>query len=506
MTSRRPRRSAGRPRRRRPPPTAPPPAACGPAAPPPPPRRRAPAPPPSEPAPPLPYDHVAPRREPGDQGRAGEARRGGAAGKADPDSFLTSLTRSDWPLQRVHRRGRGRRGTFASACTGSSSTRRASWSADGRHEHPVRGAFTFGFTPHQSVELFGAITARATATSAPREPGRTRPRADQVVRRSRCWAARGSRRVARGFTAGGELGFRFLSGDLRPVALAQLDVAVDRSGGDGGPAAARRRAASLPRRTSTTTWTTPSNLYDFTRPDGPHHRGRDVCLRHRRQQDAHGPRRRRAARTLHRPRRLRPFAEYHAQVVTASPDPRFASYGGNRNRDQHWLTFGLRARVVPGADARRWRQRGPALGRLRIRSAGAALGSHLRPQLPVRRGLVRAPGGRDPDGREGPRAVDWAPSSAASRTRPTASRSPRPWCRSRGSRAPGSRPIRTAASRASRCLPGPPRSRWPPPGSSRRRARRRWWRALRRRSTSRWSRRSSTATCAARSPIAPGAA
>ena len=45
---------------------------------------------------------------------------------------------------------------------------------------------------------------------------------------------------------------------------------------------------------------------------------------------------------------LRPFAEYHAQIVTASPDPTFASYGGSRNRDQHWMTFGLRARVFQG--------------------------------------------------------------------------------------------------------------------------------------------------------------
>ena len=30
------------------------------------------------------------------------------------------------------------------------------------------------------------------------------------------------------------------------------------------------------------------------------------------------------------PVRLRPFAEYHAEIVTASPNPTFASYAGDR--------------------------------------------------------------------------------------------------------------------------------------------------------------------------------
>jgi outer membrane protein OmpA-like peptidoglycan-associated protein len=47
---------------------------------------------------------------------------------------------------------------------------------------------------------------------------------------------------------------------------------------------------------------------------------------------------------------LLPFIEYHAEVVTASADPAFADpmYQVVKNRDQHWLTLGLRARVAGG--------------------------------------------------------------------------------------------------------------------------------------------------------------
>ena len=45
---------------------------------------------------------------------------------------------------------------------------------------------------------------------------------------------------------------------------------------------------------------------------------------------------------------LRPFAEYHAEIITASRDPAFSMLPGPKNRDQHWLTLGLRGRVAPG--------------------------------------------------------------------------------------------------------------------------------------------------------------
>jgi hypothetical protein len=41
---------------------------------------------------------------------------------------------------------------------------------------------------------------------------------------------------------------------------------------------------------------------------------------------------------------LRPFAEYHLEVVTADPDHAFLDQGPY-NRDQQWLTFGARMRV-----------------------------------------------------------------------------------------------------------------------------------------------------------------
>lgn len=40
---------------------------------------------------------------------------------------------------------------------------------------------------------------------------------------------------------------------------------------------------------------------------------------------------------------LRPFGEYHLEIVTARPDPAFADLRP-ANRDQQWLTLDLRAR------------------------------------------------------------------------------------------------------------------------------------------------------------------
>ena len=177
------------------------------------------------------------------------------------------------------------------------------------------------------------------------------------------------------------------------------------------------------------------------------------------------------------PSPLRPFAEYHAQVVTASPDPAFASSGGNRNRDQHWMTFGLRARVYRGLTL----DAGVDVG---LRSVGYEYGPPVPPydvifgaHYPFDVAAFSRPVVVTRTIEKAPRADDGDRRRDASRTRPTASRSPRRWCRSAGSRARGSRPIRTAASRASRCRRGPPKWRSPPPGSSPRRARRRWWRA-----------------------------
>jgi outer membrane protein OmpA-like peptidoglycan-associated protein len=45
---------------------------------------------------------------------------------------------------------------------------------------------------------------------------------------------------------------------------------------------------------------------------------------------------------------LRPFAEYHAEIITASRDPAFSMLPGPKNRDQQWLTLGIRGRVARG--------------------------------------------------------------------------------------------------------------------------------------------------------------
>jgi hypothetical protein len=43
---------------------------------------------------------------------------------------------------------------------------------------------------------------------------------------------------------------------------------------------------------------------------------------------------------------VRPFAEFHVEIVTAAPDPAFLDQGPY-NRDQQWLTLGCRARIHP---------------------------------------------------------------------------------------------------------------------------------------------------------------
>src|SRR5262249_50037390 len=45
---------------------------------------------------------------------------------------------------------------------------------------------------------------------------------------------------------------------------------------------------------------------------------------------------------------IQPFAEYHAEIVTASANPMFATADGEHNRDQQFLVIGLRGHVYRG--------------------------------------------------------------------------------------------------------------------------------------------------------------
>ena len=306
MTSRRPRRSPGRPRRRplrpprrplhrRPSPRRRPPSASAPAP--------APAPPPSEPAPPLPYDTSPPAASL--ETKAAPVRRAGpgAAGKADPDSFLTSL-HGPIGLYGISTAEAGPAGHLRVGLHGQF-FQSSGFLLPGGHEHPVqRGVHVRLHAP----PVGRALRRHHELEQSQQPPRRAEPHrsgADQVVRRSD--TGRQGRRADRSWPdRRRRAGVPLPVGHLRPVALAQLDVALGRSGGDAGPAADRRHAASLPRQRQLL----PGQLVQplqLRRQDGHHHRGRDVRLRYRWQQDAHGPRRGRAPRTLHRPRRPAPF-------------------------------------------------------------------------------------------------------------------------------------------------------------------------------------------------------
>jgi outer membrane protein OmpA-like peptidoglycan-associated protein len=210
------------------------------------------------------------------------------------------------------------------------------------------GDFTFGFTPHEALELYGGIFSSSNRNERVSEPGRRDPEliksfGDLVL------GGKAVAPIARGFSAGAELGFRFLSGisdlsvspsstslwtggvatlDLRPLARtplrfhANLNYYLDNS----------------------------SNLTHFDQDTTPN--TREVAMfaygiaasRVRFGLGVDAPLERYTG-----PVGLRPFAEYHAEIVTASADRAFAGYPNDlNNRDQHWLTVGLRARVFQG--------------------------------------------------------------------------------------------------------------------------------------------------------------
>jgi len=222
--------------------------------------------------------------------------------------------------------------------------------ADGRGDVNTRfaGSFTFGFTPHESIELFGAITSSSNRNvRSDKETDRTDPEliksfGDLVL------GGKAIVPVNPGFSAGAELGLRFLSG------ISDLSVSPSSTSLWIGPVATLdlRQLANAPIRVHANInyyLDNSSNLYDFSSRSQP---TREVAMfaygiaasRLRFGLGVDAP-----LEKLTGPVGLRPFAEYHAEIVTASPDPAFADVAGDPgNRDQHWLTLGLRARVFNG--------------------------------------------------------------------------------------------------------------------------------------------------------------
>jgi outer membrane protein OmpA-like peptidoglycan-associated protein len=324
------------------PPVLPPPPSAPPLATPPP------APPPPTPAPePLPYDTAPPARL---EAKASPPATPARDGKADPDSFLTSLP-GPIGLYHVSTAEAGPVGHLRFGLHGRyfTANRFLLEGADMMGDTNTRfsGAFTFGFTPHRSVELFGAIMSSSNRNTRAPEEGRRDPEliksfGDLVL------GGKGVYPIARGFSAGGELGFRFLS------SISDLSVSPSSTSFWVGPVATLdlRELARAPIRFHANVnyyQDNSSNLYDFSNTTRP---TREVAMfaygiaanRMRMAVGVDAP-----LEGLTGPVGLRPFAEYHAEIVTASPDPAFAGIANDtRRRDQHWMTFGLRARVYRG--------------------------------------------------------------------------------------------------------------------------------------------------------------
>ncbi len=332
------------------PPTTPPPTAPAPARPPVPAPSR-----PEAPAAPAP----APRSAPAASGPAGGLETtfvpGPLApapepGKGDPNSYLTSLT-GQIGLYHVSTAEVGTLGHLRLGLHGQF-FQSSGFLVEGPNNTVdtntrFGGNFTFGFTPHESVELFGGITSSSNRNERTSEPGRTDPEliksfGDLIL------GGKAVAPVGRGFSAGAELGFRFLSG------ISDLSVSPSSTSLWIGPVATidLRQLARAPIRFHANVnyyLDNSSNLYDFSNRTI---QTREVAM------FAYGiaASRLRVGLGMDAPLErytgpvgLRPFAEYHAEVVTASADPMFANQPGDlRNRDQHWVTLGLRARVYRG--------------------------------------------------------------------------------------------------------------------------------------------------------------
>ena len=299
---------------------------------------------------------------------------GGRRAAADPDSYLTSLT-GQIGLYHLSTAEVGPAGHLRFGLHGQyfRSNGFLLQETDGSGDTNTRfsGSFTFGFTPHESVELFGGIMSSSNRNTRAAEENRT----DPVLIKSFGDLILGGKAVAPvspGFSAGAELGFRFLSG------ISDLSVSPSSTSLWIGPVATLdlQRLAQLALRLHANIsyyLDNSSNLYDFS---GRSLNTQEVAM------FAYGIQgsRLRFALGVDAPLErytgsvpLRPFVEYHAEIVTASADPAFANLPGDtHNRDQHWVTLGLRARVFKGLTV----DAGVDLG---LRSVGFQYGTPLPP-------------------------------------------------------------------------------------------------------------------------------
>ncbi|HTA20711.1 MAG TPA: hypothetical protein VK989_15565, partial [Polyangia bacterium] len=245
----------------------------------------------------------------------------------------------------------------------------------GDEDTRVDGTFTFGYTPHKYIELFGALltSSNRNERSGIGEP----PRRDPELIKSFGDLVLGGKTavpVARGMTVGFELGFRFLS------SISDLSVSPSSTSLWLGPLymldLRPLNGAPVRFHASANFYVDNShNLIDFSDPTISIYT-REVASfaygiadsRFRLGAGVDFPLEARTA-----PVPLAPFAEYHAEIVTSKADPAFKTYSP-KNRDQQWMTLGLRARVFHGLTV-------DAGADLRIRSVGYEYGPPLPPYM-----------------------------------------------------------------------------------------------------------------------------
>jgi outer membrane protein OmpA-like peptidoglycan-associated protein len=245
----------------------------------------------------------------------------------------------------------------------------------------VDGNFSFGYTPHEYVELFGAMltSSNRNARSAFGEPPRRDPEliksfGDLVL------GAKTALPVARGQNIGFILGLRFLS------SISDLSVSPSSTSLWLGPLYTLdlRQLADIPVRLHASIdyyLDNSHNLINFNDPTISIFT-REVAsfaytIEKSRLRFGFGVEVPLEQMTAPVPLDL--FGEYHAEIITATGD--FAPFDNAgfthpRNRDQQWMTIGARARVYKGITL--------DVGTdLRIRSVGYAYGPPLPPYLVI---------------------------------------------------------------------------------------------------------------------------
>jgi outer membrane protein OmpA-like peptidoglycan-associated protein len=216
----------------------------------------------------------------------------------------------------------------------------------------VDGSFSFGYTPIQQLEIFGAFLTSSNR-NVRTDPSDMQPRRDPELIKSfgdLVLGGKGVLPLSRAFTAGFEVGFRFLS------SISDLSVSPSSTSLWFGPLfmADFNQLADVPLRLHGKVdyyVDNSKNLIDFSDPTiSP--------FTHEVASFAYGIADSRlrlgfgADFAFDRwvpdvPLRL--FGEYHAEIITASADPAFEGRAGDtHSRVQQWLTFGVRARVYKG--------------------------------------------------------------------------------------------------------------------------------------------------------------